>query len=154
MKRLLLIVLLPLIFGGAGYFASKYFLFQPVQSLQPVAVATAPQERLFKMPLGKVTIQVIQPKRILHILINLDVYLAGATAFERLNGAEGRARLRDATIGVVSDLAETTLWFSAGEEEHLSKEDLAKHIALKVNRQVNAVRHVEINEFSFTHSLR
>lgn len=114
----------------------------------------APQARLFKMPLGKVTIQVIRARRVLHVLIDLDVYLEGAAAFERMNGAEGRTRLRDATIEAVSDISETALWYVDGGEVRVSNEELAERIAFKLNRKFEEVRHVEILTLTLSESLR
>ena len=106
------------------------------------------------MPLGKFTVQVLQPRSALHILMDLDVYIAGAANFERLNGLEGRNRMRDATVGIISDMAETTLWLERGEEEHIDQAKLAEDIVRKLHVKFRSLRTAKINEFNTARSLR
>ncbi|WP_131814607.1 flagellar biosynthesis protein FlgH [Cognatishimia maritima] len=117
------------------------------------AHATA-EEILYKMPLGKFTIQVLQPKSVLHILLDLDVYIAGAADFERLNGLEGRNRMRDATVGIISDMAESTLWLEKGEEDNINQQELATDIVRKLHMKFRPLRTAKINEFHAERSLR
>ncbi len=124
------------------------------EEAEPLKVHVVEQEILYKMPIGKFTVQVLQPRSILHILMDVDVYLAGASEFERLNGLEGRMRLRDSTISIISDMAETTLWLEKGEEEEINQEELAEEIVRKLHRNFGAVRTARINEFNFARSLR
>lgn len=125
-----------------------------VEEEEPLKVHVVEQEILYKMPIGKFTIQVLQPRSILHILMDVDVYLAGASEFERLNGLEGRMRLRDSTISIISDMAETTLWLEKGEEENINQEELAEEIVRKLHRTFGSVRTARINEFNFARTLR
>lgn len=156
MKMILFLFLLPLTLGAAGFFAGK--MMAPSSEAAPVedeVVAHAtPQEILFKMPLGKFTIQVMQPKKVLHIVIDMDVYLAGASEFERLNGAFGRASLRDGTIAAVSDLAETTLWLEEGQEANIDVEELAAQIVRKLYREFHSIRTARINQITTNRSPR
>ncbi|MGR3813988.1 MAG: flagellar biosynthesis protein FlgH [Cognatishimia activa] len=161
MKKLLIILLGPLLLGPTGYFLGQMMApeaapppaemaDQEMQMKKEEAgkVAAAPKEILYKMPLGKFTVQVMQPESVLHIVIDMDVYLAGASEFERLNGAEGRARLRDGAIGVLSDMAETTLWVDPGEENNLDRLKMIEEIVRKMHRDFDAIRTARINEFS------
>ena len=147
MKKLLLAPLLILVMGGIGFAGGRFLL----QSAQPAAASqeAEPQKKaiLYKMPLGEFTFQVLQPARILHIVIDMDVYIAEAAAFERLNGSAGRARLRDATIAAASDMAETMLWVGKGEEGALDTAAMAGRIVLKLHGDFPSVRSAQINEF-------
>ena len=160
MKKLIIIILGPLILGPAGYFIGKMMAPAPVEATESAPesdagmVAATQEEILYKMPLGKFTIQVMQPKTVLHILMDLDVYIAGAADFERLNGLEGRNRMRDATIGIISDMAETTLWLEKGEEEHIDTDKLAEDIIRKLHLKFSSLRTAKINEFNTARSLR
>mgnify|MGYP000014381617 CR=1 FL=1 len=147
MKKLLLVPLLILLMGGIG-FAGGRFLLQPSAPSATGAAAGEPNTALlYKMPLGKFTFQVLQPARILHIVIDLDVFIDGAAAFERLNGTMGRARLRDATIAAASDMAETMLWVGKGEEDKLDTAAIAGRIVLKLHGDFPSVRSAQINQF-------
>ncbi len=148
MKKLLIILLGPLLLGPAGFFLGKMMAPPPAEpEPAPIEAHATAEEILYKMPLGKFTIQVMQPKDILHIMIDFDVYIAGASEFERLNGSNGRTRLRDSTISIVSDMAETTLWIDHGEEKNLDHAELAADITRKLHRQFGAIRTAKINSF-------
>lgn len=160
MKKLIIILLGPLLLGPAGYFLGKMMAPAPVEVAEASPddgtgiVAATPNEILYKMPLGKFTVQVLQPRSSLHILLDLDVYIAGAANFERLNGLEGRNRMRDATVGIISDMAETTLWLEKGEEEHIDQAQLAEDIVRKLHQKFRSLRTAQINEFNTARSLR
>jgi hypothetical protein len=166
MKKLLIILLGPLLLGPAGYFLGKMMAPDPAEVAEmedkraaemaekPGEVAATPKEILYKMPLGKFTVQVMQPQTTLHLVIDMDVYLAGASEFERLNGAEGRARLRDSAIGVLSDMAETTLWVDEGEESNIDTDALLEELVRKMHRSFDAIRTARINQFNHARVLR
>lgn len=160
MKKLIIILLGPLLLGPAGYFIGKMLAPEPVEAPVEMAedtageVAATAEEILYKMPLGKFTVQVLQPRSVLHILMDLDVYLAGSANFERLNGLEGRNRLRDATVSIISDMAETTLWLEKGEEDHIDQTEIAEEIVRKLHLKFRSVRTAKINEFNAARSLR
>jgi hypothetical protein len=156
-KTLLIITVLPAIMAAVGYAAGVFLAPEPAShpGLTEGAADTATtRETLYKLPLGKFTIQVMRPGRIVHIRIDLDVYIAGAGEFEKINGSDGRARLRDATIGIISDLAETTLWVEEGKEKNIDKEDLARQIVLFIYRKFPMVRSARVNELATTRSAR
>lgn len=160
MKKLIIILLGPLILGPAGYFLGGMMAPEEVAAVEEMVkdeagiVAATPEEILYKMPLGKFTVQVLQPRSALHILLDLDVYIAGAANFERLNGLEGRNRMRDATVGIISDMAETTLWLERGEEDHIDQAQLAEDIVRKLHVKFRSLRTAKINEFNTARSLR
>lgn len=161
MKKLILILLGPLILGPAGYFLGQMMAPEPVDaaSADPMMdkageVHATADEILYKMPLGKFTVQVMQPKSVLHILLDLDVFIAGAADFERLNGMEGRNRMRDATVMIVSDMAETSLWLDKGEEENIDQAQLAEDIVRKLHHTFRSLRTAQINQFNTARSLR
>lgn len=147
MKKLLLALLVILLMGGIG-FAGGWFLLQPPEQAQSSEDDKAPKKAiLYKMPLGKFTFQALQPTRILHIVTDVDVFIADVTAFERLNGTGGRARLRDATIQAASEMAENMLWVGKGEEHTLDTAAMAGRIVLELHGDFPAVRSAQINEF-------
>lgn len=146
MRRLLIALLLILLMGGVG-FAGAMLLMPRAKTAQKGGTATARKSIQYKMPLGKFTFPVLQPTRIMHIVIDLDVFVDDVAAFERLNGKVGRARLRDATIAAASDMAETILWVDKGEEDKLDTAAMAGRIALKLNGDFPSVRSAQINEF-------
>ena len=160
MKKLIIILLGPLLLGPAGYFIGKMMAPEPVEMADAMEkdkageVVATPEEILYKMPLGKFTVQVLQPRSVLHILLDLDVYMAGSANFERLNGLEGRNRLRDATVGVISDMAETTLWLEKGQEEQIDQAELAEEIVRKLHLKFRSLRTAKINEFTAARTLR
>ena len=163
MKKLLPIILGPLLLGPLGYFLGGMLAPDPVEPTETAAaesmeakgeVVATPQEILYKMPLGKFTVQVLQPNNVLHLVIDMDVYMAGAGEFERLNGAEGRARLRDSAIRIFSDMAETTLWLDEGEENNLDHRMIVEEVVRNMHRSFDAVRTARINEFSAARTQR
>ena len=78
--------------GALGYFGEGYL--RPVRAAKSDPNASDKQDLLFNMPLGKFTMQITQNRKVLHLVFDLDVYIMGASAFQSLNGAVGRARLR------------------------------------------------------------
>ena len=154
MKKLLVILLVSLVMGGTGYALGRHF-FPP----EKVTHSTEPETSeanglLYKMPLGNLTFQVLQPTRILHIVIDLDVFISEAAAYEELGNRGGRARLRDTTITAASDLAESMLWVRKGEEEKIDKVALAQQIVQKLHNSYPAVKSAQINTFMVSNKPR
>lgn len=155
-KKLILGLALALPFGAAGYFGEQFVARpEPEEKMakEPMA-AKVESDMLFKMPLGKFTIRVAKETRVLHLLFDIDLYLLGATEFERLNGAMGRALLRDGTISVISEMAETALWITEEELENLEKRFLAEQIVRKLYLTFPMVRTARINQFTAGVSVR
>lgn len=147
MKKLLVILLLALVMGAVGFALGRYY-FPPEDAAAPDGTEPAEgKEVLYKMPLGGLTFQVLQPTRILHIVIDLDVFFSEAAAYEQLGNKGGRARLRDSTITAVSDMAEAMLWVRKGEEDKIDKVALAQQIVLKLHNSYPAVKSAQINQF-------
>jgi len=153
-KKLIVILLVALVMGGAGYVLGRY-LFPP--ELPAPAVdpeGTEGKAVLYKLPLGSLTFQVLQPTRILHIVIDLDVFVSEAAVYEQLGNTGGRARLRDTTISAVSDLSETMLWVKKGEERMIDKRALAQQIVQKLHNSYPAVKSAQINQFLVSNKAR
>lgn len=153
MLKFLLIPVAAGIFGAAGYFGGQMMAPEP----KPMDDKKASMEKekdappvLFKMPLGKVTIQVIRPKVAKHMLLDLDIYINGAKAFESINGAMGRAKLRDATVIAVAQLAETELWMLNEDVSEGTKRKLAEYIVREVHKTYPEVLTARVNKLDYT----
>lgn len=154
MKKLLVILLLALVMGVIGFALGRYYS-PPEDTAPPTGTEPAEgKEVLYKMPLGSLTFQVLQPTRILHIVIDLDVFFSEAAAYEQLGNKGGRARLRDSTITTVSDMAEAMLWVRKGEEDKIDKVALAQQIVLKLHNSYPAVKSAQINQFMVSNKPR
>jgi hypothetical protein len=145
-KRILFLLVLPLVFAPSGYYLGTLFADKPPLPSESIEITdvSSSKEILYDMPLGSMTVQVMQPDSIVHIVMSLDVYLAGASEFERLGDAQGKAMLRDATILAISDLAERSLWIKEGDETKISSEKLAVMIAKKLYKNFKAVRSARV----------
>lgn len=148
MKRILFLLVLPLLFAPLGYYLGTVVTAKSPSATgsHDITDVSSLNEILYNMPLGGMTIQVMQPDSILHIVMDLDVYLAGASEFDRLSGAQGKAMLRDATILVISDLAERSLWIKDGDESRISSEKLAVMITKRLYSKFNAVRSARVKK--------
>ena len=154
LKKVLVLVLAAAVFAAAGYFAEP-FLFRPEAPAEDVHTSHAPpKETLFKMPLGKFTLQVSQKKRRMHLLFDVDIYIAGAANFEKMNGAKGRAKLRDTTIREISEMAEAALWINIDEIENLDRRFLVEQLVRQLYLTYPMVRTARINQFTATISAR
>ncbi|MGV6810884.1 MAG: flagellar biosynthesis protein FlgH [Brevirhabdus sp.] len=155
MKKIVLLLPILAVMGAAGFFAEPY-LFRPPEILteQAAAPEAETKEVLFKMPLGKFTMQVVGNRRTLHLLFDIDVYLAGAANFERLNGAMGRAQLRDVTVREVAELAETALWVNDENIANLDPRLLAEEIVRRLYRTFPSVRTAKVNQFAANVSVK
>jgi hypothetical protein len=140
--------------GWVGFVLGK----QSMQSSEPDTAAVADDTHvndvLYEMPLGNMAIQVLQPKSIVHVVINASVFFSSSTEFEQMNGTLGRAKLRDATITAFSDFAETSLWIKDGREADITKEGLSKQIAGRLSRTYPSIRGARMNQFVVARTLR
>lgn len=159
LKKGLALVLVVAVFAAVGYFAEP-LLFRPPPPPTPdpgaasQAAPPPPKQTLFKMPLGKFTLQVSQKKRRMHLLFDVDIYIAGAANFEKMNGAMGRAKLRDTTIREISEMAEAALWIDIDDIESLDRRFLAEQIVRQLYLTYPMVRTARINQFTATISVR
>jgi hypothetical protein len=154
MKRLFIFLMLPLIFTPVGYILGNKlpatFMQEDLTSIQSLEV----NELLYKMPLGGLAVQVLQRESIVHIVFDVDIYILGATEFEHLSGAGGKARLRDAAITAFSELAENTLWIKEEDEHSIKEEQLEKLIAKKLFTEFSSVRSAKINKLVIVRRVR
>jgi hypothetical protein len=131
--------------GALGYFGERFM--RPTAAPEH-ALADKKQELMFKLPLGNFTMQVIQTKRSLHLMFDIDVYVMGASAFQDINGAIGRARLRDATVTAIAELAETEFGFELPEADDATKTALAEKIVRKRYVDFPDIRTARVNTFA------
>ncbi len=154
-KKLLIAFPIILVMLAAGYFLEPY-IFQSAPDSEAVAdmEPKKPKVMLFKMPLGKFTLQVVKDKRNLHMNFNIDVYIAGSAEFERMNGAMGRVKLRDATVAAIAEIAETALWVDREDIQNIDRRVLVEDIVRRLYRSFPMVQTARINEFAATVSVR
>ncbi|KRS18575.1 hypothetical protein [Roseovarius indicus] len=155
MKRWIIVGVLVGLSGVSGFVAAPFIMPAPPQTKASAADASGnPQPVLYNMPLGKFTLRVTKRNKVLYLVLDVNVYIQGATEFERMNGAVGRARLRDGTISAVSDIAEDYHWIDDMELEQADKRTLAEQIVRKLHTDFPMVVTARINEFTSTVSLR
>lgn len=141
-----MIVVLAALAGAAGYFGEA--LLRPSAAPEgEMPVAEKKQELLFKMPLGKFTMQITEPQRIIHLVFDIDLYVMGAGAFQDINGAVGRAELRDATVTAIAEIAETKLGLADAVMDEAGKTRLAEEIVRELYPNWPMVRAARINSF-------
>lgn len=139
--------------GALGYFGERFM--RPTEAPVPEGtVAETKPEHLFKLPLGKFTMQLLQPRSTLHLVFDIDVYVMGSVAFEAINGSVGRARLRDATVTAIAELAETDLSLAAPMDAEERKKKLAAQIVRKLYVDFPVIRTARINTYKSNLSLR
>lgn len=143
MKRLIIAGVIVAVMGGAGFAAGR-FLAPP----EPVEMpATDPSEILYKLPLGRFTVQVLKPERFFNIRFNMDVFITGAANFEKMNGGISRGRMREDVILHLSNMVETTLWVQESRETEIDQDELALAIARKLYQTYPMVRSALISDF-------
>ncbi|RMH41775.1 MAG: hypothetical protein D6688_11110 [Alphaproteobacteria bacterium] len=147
MKKFLLIsVTASILTAIIGYFLGVFLLPPKGRSAGSQAeVAASHSERLYKLPLGRFTFQTYAPNKERHYVAEMDVLIAGAADFERINGADGKNRLRDAVIAVTADLAESPNWEDlASSPEH---DDLEAEITSRLSARFPMVRKTKVLSF-------
>lgn len=143
MKSLIILGVLATLMGGTGFMAGRYFA--PEQD--PVPAFATQKETLYKLPLGKFTTQVVKPTRFLNIAFKLDVFIAGASNFEKMNGGLSRTRMREDVIGHLATMVETTLWVEETDQVEIDQDELAMAVARKLYQEYPMVRSARISEF-------
>ena len=144
MKRLLLLLGLIVLMGGAGFAAGRYF----APPADDMLAQGGKKETLFKLPLGRFTAQVVKPQRFFNIRFQLDVFIAGASNFEKMNGGLSRSRMREDVIRHLSTMVETTLWVQESDQMELEQDELAFAIARKLYQTYPMVRSARIDGFA------
>ena len=140
--------------GAAGFFGERLMRPTEAPAGPEEAAKEAKAEALFKLPLGKFTMQLLQPRSTLHLVFDIDVYVMGAGAFGEINGAVGRAKLRDATVTAIAELAETDLSLAAPMDDAERKKKLAAQIVRKLYVDFPVIRTARINSYKSNLSLR
>jgi hypothetical protein len=136
--------------GAMGYVGERFM--RPTASAPSGQAVT--QELMFKMPLGKFTMQIMQSRKVLHLVFDMDVFVMGEVSFHEINGAVGRARLRDATVSAIAELAETDQSLAQPIAEETRKAELAAQIVRKLYVNFPAVRTARLNSFYSNITLR
>ena len=144
MKRLLILGTLVVLMVGVGFAAGRYFAPAP----DPAFSYTSKNETLYKLPLGKFTTQVVKPNRIFYIAFKLDVFIAGASHFEKMNGGLSRSRMREDVIAHLATMVETTLWLQETDQVEIDQDDLGMDIARKLYQEYPMVRSARVNELA------
>ena len=158
MLRVIALLFIPLVFGPLGYFLGRNFVRGENAADTSSSAKGAPHQKvepvLYKMPLGGITFQVMRPRSIVHITIDLSLYIEGAKNFELLGSAQGKAMLRDAAISAVSDLAENSLWVDEGEKNTITPNRLALEITQKIYGKFPFIRSAKINKLNIHKTTR
>ncbi|MGC1504519.1 MAG: flagellar biosynthesis protein FlgH [Sulfitobacter sp.] len=131
--------------GALGYFGERFVRMTEAPAPENSADDTR-GKLLYKMPLGGFTIQLPQGAQTLNLMFDIDVYVMGETAFQDINGAVGRARLRDATVMAIADLAETDISFYDAITSEGGKVALSEKIVRKIYINFPSVRTARINK--------
>jgi hypothetical protein len=146
--KIALLVLVALIMSAAGFVFGTYLMAQQSKLTDSADNASNPKEVLYKLPLGRFTVQVIKPEEFLNIRFKMDVFITGATNFERMNDGISRSRMREEVMQHLSNMAETTLWAEDLRTVPLDPSELASNITNKLYQQYPMVRTAQILEFS------
>ncbi|MFT6676438.1 MAG: hypothetical protein ACJAVM_002642 [Sulfitobacter sp.] len=139
--------------GALGYFGER-FVRPTGATLVENAPAAKKPELLFELPLGKFTMQIIQNKQILHLLFDINVYIMGSAEFQKMNGAVGQARLRDAMVTAIAELAETDLDLANTIMDEKAKTALSEKIVRKLYVNFPMIRTARIKSFIANTSAR
>ncbi len=91
--------------------------------------------------------QIIRDNQILHLLFDVDVFILGSAEFQKINGAVGQARLRDATVTAIAELAETELALAETVMNEEGRTALAAQIVRKLYVDFPIIRTARINSF-------
>ena len=146
MKRIVLFVTLAVAMAATGYTLGKVLL--PSKASQTKNSMAVGEDLLYKLPLGRFTVQVIKPSQFVNIRFVMDVYIDGAQNFERMNGGISRSRMREDVLRHMSNMAETTLWSEGTTTDALVPETLAFNIASKLYHRYPMIRTARISEFA------
>ena len=149
MIKILMLVVAVIGAGAAGFFGER--LLRPVQAPEAEMAHDAPKEEpkmlLFKLPLGRFTVQIPQRAQVVHMVFDIDVFILGEHAFAEINGAMGKARLRDATVTAIAELAETDLTLAQTKNTETELAELAAKVVRKLYLVFPEVRTARVNSF-------
>jgi len=139
--------------GALGFFGERMLRPSDAPAAQ-YAGASPNSQLLFKFPLGNFTMQIQQSNKILHMAFDIDVFVMGAKAFNNINGAVGRAKLRDGMVTAIAELAETDASFAVNDDDAERKKILAQKIVRKLYLDFPMVRTARINQLHSVTTLR
>lgn len=145
MLKILIMVVMVAGAGALGFFGERFFRMAEAPSSEN-EIANKQSKLLYKMPLGGFTIQLPRGDETLNLKFDIDVYVMGASAFQEINGAVGRARLRDATVVAIADLAESDITFHDAITSEDGKVALSEKIVRKLYVNFPTVRTARINK--------
>ena len=84
---------------------------------------------------------------VVQLVFDIVVYIMGATAFENINGGLGRARLRDATVTAMAEMAEREVGLAQTVLDEEGKTKLAEKVVRKLYVRFPEVRTARVNSF-------
>ena len=146
MKGLIILGVLIAIMGGAGYAAGKFFA--PPLPPEPAMIDVGEKkETIYKLPLGRFTVQVVKPTRFFNMRFEMDVFVAGAANFERMSSNLHRSEMREDVIKHLSNMVETTLWVKESVNTDPVPDDVAIAIARKLYQTYPMIRSAQISNF-------
>lgn len=150
MKRLALLLAICTFMGATGFLAGRYF--KPVEAESASAVSG--QETLYKLPLGRFTMQIVKPSRFYNIRFNMDVFITGATNFENMNGGLARNQMREDVIKQLSNLVETTLWVEEKNETDIGADEIAEMIKRRLMLIYPMVKTIQVSDLASSRVVR
>ncbi|GLQ28116.1 flagellar biosynthesis protein FlgH [Sulfitobacter pacificus] len=145
MFKILIMVVMVAGAGALGYFGERFFRMAKAPAGE-TSDADKAGGLLYKMPLGGFTVQLPQGQQTLNLKFDIDVYVMGAVAFQEINGAVGRARLRDATVVAIADLAESNITFHDAITGEGGKVALSEMLVRKLYVNFPTVRTARVNK--------
>lgn len=158
MKMIAVIAVAVILAGAAGFFMGGSLFREAPPSPDVVAEtipeAEAPPPPLYKMPLGGFTMRVARKERVVHLVVDLDLFMLGATDFGKMNGALGKTRLRDAAVTAFAGLAESSRWSDPDSFAIHDKRLLEEDIVRKLHEDFPMVVTARFNQFVTSDSLR
>ena len=145
MMKILLLVVVVLGAGAAGYFGERFM--RPVAAEPAMDKPEDTADLLYKMPLGRFTVKLPKGDEVVQLVFDIDVYIMGAVAFGNINGALGRARLRDATVTAMAEMAEREVGLAEQVLDDAGKAILAEKVVRKLYVNFPEVRTARVNSF-------
>lgn len=145
MFKVLILVIVVLGAGAAGYFGERFL--RPTETAKAMDRLKDEKNLLFKMPLGRFTVKLPKGTEVVQLVFDIDVYIMGAVAFQNINGALGRARLRDATVTAMAEMAEREVGLAETVLDDEGKTMLAEKVVRKLYVRFPEVRTARVNSF-------
>ena len=148
MKKIAGLIALMLMMGVVGYGVGLYLNESKSATTLAVSEEAQGKEVLYKLPLGRFTVQVIKPDEYLNIRFKLDVFIVGAANFERMSDGLSRLKMREDVMRLLSNMAETSLRTEDRATTLLEPDNLAHTIASKLHHGYIMVRTAKVTELA------